>query len=111
MTEKEKKNRTELFKLIQEHPELPIVPMVYSEIIADDYGYYIGAWGHAQVDEYIITDGRILFKSDDDVFDTLERYMSDEEFEALPEAEEECRPYYDKLPWVKAIIVNIDLPD
>ncbi len=32
-------------------------------------------------------------------------------FEALPESEEECRPYYDKLPWIKAIIVYIDLPE
>lgn len=47
------------------------------------------------------------FKSDDDVFDVLEKYLSDEEFEKLPESESECRKYYNALPWEKAIIVSI----
>lgn len=53
----------------------------------------------------------MIFKSDDDVFDTLEQCLPEAEFEALPENESECRPFYDALPWVKAIIVNINLPD
>ena len=53
----------------------------------------------------------MLFKSDDDVFDALEKYMSYEEFEKLPDSESECRPYYEKLPWTKAIIVYINLPE
>ena len=53
----------------------------------------------------------MLFKSDDDVFGALESYMSYEEFEALPESESECRHYYNKLPWIKAIIVYINLPE
>ncbi len=48
-----------------------------------------------------------MFKSDDDVFEVLERFLPEEEFEALPEKESECRPFYDALPWVKAIIVYI----
>ena len=48
---------------------------------------------------------------DDDVFDTLEKFLPSEEFDALPESEEECRKIYDALPWTKAIIVNIGLPD
>ena len=53
----------------------------------------------------------MLFKSDDDVFDTLEKCLPEAEFDALPEKENECRPVYDALPWVKAIIVDINLPD
>ena len=34
-----------------------------------------------------------------------------EEFEKLPETEEECRPFYDALPWTKAIIVYINPHD
>lgn len=113
MTEREKQNREELFKLIQENPDLPIVPMVDADIVADDCGYWLGAWGRASIDEYVIAERseKMLFKSDDDVFGALESYMSYEEFEALPEAESECRPYYDKLPWTKAIIVYINLPE
>lgn len=113
MTEKEKNNREELFKLMQENPDLPVVPMVGCEIVADDCGYWLGSWGRAYVDEYVLAERaeRMLFKSDDDVFDALEKYMSYEEFEKLPDSESECRPYYEKLPWTKAIIVYINLPE
>ncbi len=113
MTERERENREELFRLIKENPELPIVPMVDADIVCDDCDYWLGAWGRAEVDEYFISERaeRVFYKSDGDVFDVLERHLSDEEFEALPESEEECRPYYDKLPWIKAIIVYINLPE
>ena len=105
-----RENMEELFRLIKENPELPIVPRVDAEIVAEDCGYWLGAWGRAEVDEYFISERaeRVFYKSDNDVFDVLERHLSYEEFEALPEREEECRPYYDKLPWIKAIIVNIE---
>ena len=113
ITEKERKNRAELFRLMRENPNLPVVAMVDGEIPGDDSGYRLGAWGSARVDEYLLTNNRewMVFKSDDDVFDVLERHLSDEEFERLLESESECRTYYNALPWTKAIIVNIDLPD
>lgn len=114
MTEKERKNHDDLFKLMQENPDLPVVPVVDADIVAgDDYGRWMGSWGSASVDEYLIPpdDRPMIFKSDDDVFDTLEQCLPEAEFEALPENESECRPFYDALPWVKAIIVNINLPD
>lgn len=116
MNEKERKNRDELFRLMRENPDLSVVPMVDGELGGDEYGYYTGAWGNATVDEYLVCEryawsGQILFKSDDDVFDVLEKFLSAEEFEKLPEAEEECRKIYDALPWTKAIIVYINLPE
>ena len=115
MTEKERKNHDDLFKLMQENPDLPVVPMVDADIVAgDDYGRWMGSWGSASVDEYLIPPQDyepVIFKSDDDVFDTLEKVLPGEEFDALPESEEECRKIYDALPWTKAIIVNIGLPD
>lgn len=113
MNEKERKNRDELFRLMRENPELPVVPMVDGEIPGDDSGWWLGAWGSAYIDEYLLTNNRewLVFKSDGDVFDVLERHLSDEEFEKLPDSEEECRPFYDALPWTKAIIVYIRLPE
>ena len=104
ITEREKQNREELFRLMRENPDLPVVPMVDGEICGDDSGYWCGAWGHASVDY-------MAFKSWDDVFDTLEKYLTDEEFEKLPESESECRAHYDALPWTKAIIVYITTVD
>lgn len=109
-TERERQDREEFLKLIQENPDIPIVPMVNGEIPGDDCGYWIGAWGSARIDEYLLVNNfeYVVFKSDDDVFDVLERHLSDEEFEKLPEAESECRPIYDALPWTKAIVVYIE---
>lgn len=103
----------ELLELIKANPDLPIVPMVDGEIPGDDSGYWLGAWGRARVDEYLLTRNNewMVFKSDGDVFDVLEKHLSDEEFEKLPETEAECRPFYDALPWTKAILVYIGLPD
>ena len=113
ISEKENKNRTELFRLMQENPDLPIVPMVDSDVVVDDCGYWMGTWGRACIDEYFISERaeRVFFKSDGDVFYVLESHLSDEGFEVLPESEEACRPYYDSLPWKKAIIVYITLPE
>ena len=121
ITDKERKNREELaayrrrelFRLMRENPELPVVPLVDWEITGDDNGYWLGAWGSARIDEYLLISNReeVVFKNDDDVLDVLERYLSDEEFEKLPETEEECRPFYDALPWTKAIIVYINPHD
>ena len=104
------KNIETLLRLVQENPDLPVVPMVEGRIAWDDSGYFMAAFGAAEVDEYIVSrqDGRIYFKSDDDVFDVLEHVLSDEEFDTLPQSEAECRPYFEVLPWTKAIIVYID---
>lgn len=107
-------NIAKILKLIQENPDLPILPMVAGEIVVgDDFGYWAGDWGNARVDEYLIPKngyGYIQFKSDDDVFDTLEAHLTEEEYRALPETEEECRPIYEALPWIKAIIIYIETP-
>ncbi len=115
ITDKERENREELFRLMRENPELPVIPFVDGEIVAgDDFGTWMGSWGSARVDEYIFPPQDyepVIYKSDDDVFDTLEKCLPVEEFYKLPEVEGECRKVYDALPWTKAIIVNICMPD
>lgn len=70
INERERKNREELFKLMQEHPELPIVAMVDAEIVADDgYNRWLGAWGSVYVGEYIIGEDKVHFREDDDPYE------------------------------------------
>ena len=105
ITEEERQNRAELFRLIKENPELPIIPMVDGEVTREPLGFWPGGWGKAQVDEYLFTNSGMIFKSWNDIQDALGRWLSKEDFENLPECE--YIPYYDALPWKRAIIVYI----
>ena len=109
-------NIEKLLELVKENPDLPIVPMVDSEIVADDYGYWMGKWGNCEVKEYYLGEERVHFKDDDvenvlcdmvgchygcdkngnDIYD-----LSDDEWEKL----------YQGIPWIKCIIVYIDMLD
>lgn len=115
ISEIEKKNRTNLFRLMHENPDLPVIPFVDGEVVGgDEFGSWMGSWGAARIDEFVFPPADyepVIFKSDDDVFDTLEKCLPKEKFDALPETEEGCRPIYNALLWTKAIIVNIDMPE
>ena len=57
--EQMQKQKNEAFlKLIKKNPTLPIVPMVDNEIVGEDYGYWLGAFGSAEVGEYACWDDR-----------------------------------------------------
>lgn len=106
----EKLYQRKLFRLMCENPDLPVVPMVNGEITEDDSGWWMGRLADCIVDEFLFCEKHdsIVFKSDNNIFGTLEEYLTYEEFEKLPETESECKSYYDNLPWEKAIIVYID---
>ena len=114
VSEKKKENREKLLQLIRENPELPVVAMVDSEVVADTgYGRWTGAFGYVYIAEYVIGLTRIHFREEDDlsaveyaVRDVLD-YGSREDIKT----EKQELEAYRKLPWIKAIIVNIDLPE
>ena len=111
-SEKERKNREELFKLMAENPELPIVPMVDYEVVADDSGRWLGSWGSVSVEEYLIGEDKMYFREDDDMYEVervIEEFLDDGVFTRM--SDEEARKAYTDLPWIKAIVVNIDLPE
>ncbi len=107
----------ELLHLMEEYPDLPVIPMVEGEVaLGDEYGYWMGNWSSAFLEEYIICKqhlclGQVFFKSDGDIYEVLGKYLTDEEIENLPESEEDCKEIYNSLPWTKAIVVFIDLPE
>ena len=104
-----------LMQLIQENPNLPIVPMVdYEVCCGEDHSYWMGGWGEAEVDKYYIDDERIWFYSDsledlvdqviDQRFEDEWKDKTDEEMEKL--AEGIVKGY----KWVECIAVRIELP-
>lgn len=111
MTNREKQNREELFKLMQDNPELPVVPMVDYEIIGEDYGRWLGAWGSSYIGEYLVGEEIVYFREDDDPSE-IERLICERQGEEIFTLlnDEEAKETYAEMPWIKAIIVNIDLP-
>lgn len=111
MTEQEKHYREELFKLMQENPELPVVPMVDYEIIGEDYGRWLGAWGSSYIGEYLVGEEEVYFRDDNDPSE-VERLICERQGEEIFTLlnDEEAKETYAEMPWIKAIIVNIDLP-
>ncbi len=111
MTERQKQYREELFKLMQENPELPVLPMVDYEIIGEDCGRWLGAWGSSHIGEYLIGKERVYFREDDDPSE-VERLICERQGEEIFTLlnDEEAKETYAEMPWIKAIIINIDLP-
>ena len=102
----------ELLKLIQENPDLPVVPVVDSEIAGDDYGYWLGKWGRCEVTEYYCGRERVHFKDDDeeDVLTDLVGcdYSCDMQGRDIYDlSDEEWDKIFESLPWVKCIAVYI----
>ena len=54
-----------LLNLVRENPDLPIVPMVDGELVADTDGYWMGKWGKCEIGEYYLGEEKVHFKDDD----------------------------------------------
>lgn len=111
-------NTNELLRLIAENPDLPVVPMVDYEVVYEDCGRWLGSFGSAYVGEYALFNDRYY----DDREEFKEHYFDyhDEEIDkqfncnSVHEMNESIEKYLDEVAdkyFIKAIIVNIDLPD
>lgn len=107
----------ELLKLMKENPDLPIIPVVGSEIVADDsYSYWIGSWGRCELTEYYTGREYMHFK-DDDAEDVLRdmvgcKYGETKDGKDIWDlSDKEWAELFASLPWVKAIVVYIESPD
>nr|DAY85585.1 MAG TPA: hypothetical protein [Caudoviricetes sp.] len=112
----QQENLNTLVKLMKENPTLEVMPMVDSEVVAsDDYSWWLGRFGEAELDECWFNDERIYFRSWDEeelIEDAIEDFgynpkldgLSDEELNKM--AEERVN----KLGWEKVILVKINMP-
>ena len=113
--------KTEKFlMLVKENPNLPIIPMVDSEVVADDgYSSWLGSFGDCRIDSYVSLkyygEERFFTRYEDEYI--LKEYFEEQIADELGADDiDECieklaREKIEKLPWVKAIIVDIDLPE
>lgn len=106
-------NSEKLLKLVQENPDLPVIPMVDSEVVADDgYTWWMGEWGISEVTEYYMGREGVHFKSDDeeDVLTDMAgcKYsMTKDGRDVYDLSDDEWNELYNSLEWKKAIVVYI----
>lgn len=99
-----------LFELIRDNPDLPILPFVDSEIVADDgYRRWIGSFGSSGIIEYIMVEmyndyPEMVEKDDIEIY---EEFLND----TTEMTEEEIQKHINGIEWIKAIVVNINLPE
>ncbi|MEK3956080.1 MULTISPECIES: hypothetical protein [unclassified Psychrobacillus] len=110
-------NQKELFRLMQENPQMEVIPMVYEDVIGEDYSSYQGKLGKVSLEQYYSTDERIYIRSKDE--EELEEYMSElleqdyEEFGKAPGVKEVnfelmLSNRMEKIEWKEVILLYIE---
>lgn len=80
--------QAKLFALMAAHPELPVVPMVDSDIVADDGCMrWLGSWGDSDVREYVLGNERVCFRDDDDIEGALAEVIGYDAYSDMTDAE------------------------
>lgn len=105
-------NIKDLLKLIDEHPDLPVIPMVGQDIVADCTGEWVAHFGKAEIKKMCIYGEKVIFREEKNAIKTIEAL----ELEGLTEGRtreeslEKLNRYLDELEWFEAIIVHIETP-
>ena len=105
-------NIKDLLKLIEEHPDLPVIPMVGQDIVADCTGEWVANFGKAEIKKMCIYGENVIFREDKNAIKTVEAL----ELEGLTEGRtreeslDKLNGYLDELEWLEVIIVHIETP-
>jgi len=108
-------NMAKLIELIVLNRDMRVVPMVSSEIVADDaYDSWLASIGESRVDDMWQDDDRIYFKSldEDEIEEKFAEFIFLED-ESISEKDLELKidAAMRTVPeWEKVIVLNIDLP-
>ena len=108
-------NKLEDFiRLVKENPDLPVIPMVYYDVVSDDsYSWWMADWGRSEVTEYYMGNEKLHFKDDDEeevLADMVgcHYYCTPDGRDITDISDDEWDALYQSIPWTKAIVVYIE---
>ena len=107
--EAQQNNLKELIKLMQENPTRRVIAEVDSDIVADDYSWWTGNFGKAELEEIYAKNERIYIKSDDEDEEDLLQMINDDNDTEIGWNEEKAKKLFDNLGWEKVITVRITI--
>ena len=108
-------NIKDVLKVINEHPDLPVIPMVGQDIVADSVGEWTAEVGEAEIRKICIYEDAVIFY-DENTLKTAGMLELDYEALGIPdsmssgEANRRLKAFIDSLDWLEAIIVHIETP-
>ena len=106
-------NSEKFLRLVKQNPDLPIVPMVEEDVVADNCSsWWRGYWGTCEINEYYVGRERVHFKDDDEenVLNDMVgcKYSETKDGRDIYDlSDEEWKELFNSLDWVKAIVVYI----
>lgn len=105
-------NIKDLLRLMEEHPDLPVIPMVGQDIVADCTGEWVAHFGKVEVKKMCIYGENVIFREDKNAIKTVEALELEglTEGRAREESLEKLDGYLNELDWLEAIIVHIETP-
>ena len=108
-------NIRDLLRLIEEHPDLPVIPMVGQDIVADSFGEWTAEVGEAEIRKLCIYEDAVIFY-DENTLKTAGLLELDYDTLGIPEsmssgeANRRLKAFIDSLDWLEVIIVHIETP-
>lgn len=90
---------------------MPVVPLVYDEVVADSWHYWVGIFSSCEIKEAFsvnFTTNPVYLKADS--FCEKLEMLEDLDLLTGDESDSEIEEKYEKLSWQKYIIVYIELP-
>ena len=105
-------NIKHLIQLMDENPDLPVIPMVGQDIVADCTGEWVAYFGKAEVKKMCIYGEKVVFREEKNAIKTVEALELEglTEGRAREESLEKLNGYLDELEWLEVIIVHIETP-
>lgn len=109
-------NIKHLIQLMDENPDLPVIPMVGQDIVADCTGEWVAHFGKAEIRKICIYEEAIIFYDENPLkmAEALDFYhdFTGELFDSVSTGETNrlTKESIDSLDWLEAIIVHIETP-
>lgn len=104
-----------LIQLMDEHPDLPVIPMTREDIVANSFGDWTAEVGEAEIRKICIYEDAVIIY-DENTLKTAGLLELDYDALGLPdsmssgEANRRLKAFIDSLDWLEAIIVHIETP-